>query len=44
MHHQEIDLYLGRARLAKANNEESFQKLLSKQKLDENESKNERWK
>ena len=45
MHHQEIDLTLnwilnldlGRPRLAKANDEESFQRLRPKHELDEND-------
>ena len=52
MHHQETDLTLtlilnldlGRPRLAKANNEESFPKLRSKHEVDENEWENESWK
>ena len=52
MHHQETDLTLnlilnldlGGPRLAKANDEENFQKLWSRHELDENEWENESWK
>ena len=48
MHHQEtgltLCLELGRPKLAKANDHESFQKLRSKHEVDGNEWKNESWK